>query len=98
VAAIPVKPVPKKETARIQVAPSQKPVLPKATVKMQQTQPMMPMAAPVVARPVVASEVEEVSPSGDDAATTVLSVLACLAAIGAAAVFYMAYTTITSAL
>jgi hypothetical protein len=98
VSAIPVKPIPKKETARIQVAPSQKPVLPKATVKMQQTQPMMPMAAPVMAKPVVASEVEEVAETGDDAATTVLSVLACLTAIGAAVVFYLAFSTINNLL
>ena len=95
---IPVKPAPKKETARIQVAP-QKPVLPKATVKMQQTQPMAPMVAPIVAKPtIVAAEVEEVSSTGDDAGTMVLSALACVASIGAAVVFYLAYSTITSAL
>lgn len=65
---------------------------------MQQTQPMMPMAAPVIAKPVVASEVEEVTETGDDAATVVLSVLACVASIAAAVVFWLAYNTINSPL
>jgi hypothetical protein len=72
-------------------------VLPKATVKMQQTQPMMPMAAPVVAKPVVAAEIEEVQePTGDDTGTIVLSALACVGSIAAAVVFWLAYSGITA--
>ena len=37
----PIKAAPKKETARIQVAPAGGPTMPKATVKMAQTQPMI---------------------------------------------------------
>jgi hypothetical protein len=94
---VPAKPTPKKETARIQVAP-QKPVLPKATVKMQQTQPLMPMAAPVTAKPMVASEIEETPEESSDTALNILSVIAAVMSIGAAVVYFLAYTAITAPL
>jgi hypothetical protein len=94
---------PKKETARITLpseAPkSAAPALPKATVKMQQTQPLVkgptsgtrsqPLGA--TSQVSVAAPVDS-SPAKADTVTLVLSVLAFLAALGAAFVSYSAYS------
>ena len=105
---------PKKETARISLptdAPkSSAPALPKATVKMQQTQPLMksqpPQASSVQQQPSSASGIRKAaspssiapvissSPAKADTMGLVLSILAFVAA-GAAAFF--AYTVHTAA-
>ena len=62
---------------------------------MQQTQPLMPMAAPVAAKPAVAmADVEEAS-EGSGTLTTVMSVIAFLASTGVAVYFYMIFQSIT---
>ncbi len=63
---------------------------------MQQTQPMMPMAAPVAVKPLVASEIEEVPEETSDTLLTILSVVAFVLSGGAAAVLYFAYSAITT--
>ena len=94
---------PKKETARISLpAESAKaggPALPKATVKMQQTQPLSKAPtsgvrpAPVTSVTTVAPAMStSVSPSGgSDTATLVLSILAFLGAIGAAVFSFLVF-------
>ncbi len=103
---------PKKETARIslptEVPKSSAPALPKATVKMQQTQPLMksapPQASSVQQQPSSASGIRRaVSPSNvapvisttpakSDALSMVLGVIAMLGTIGAAVFAYLVYT------
>jgi hypothetical protein len=93
----PAKGVPKKETARIAVgAAQQKPVMPKATVKMQQTQPLAPMAPAVTTRPAVATAETEVTTAGTDTLTTVFSLLSAGVAIGAAVLCFLAYQAIST--
>jgi hypothetical protein len=85
---------PKKETARIQTAPEARPVLPKATARMQQTQPLVSAPAPAIkseAKISVASESDD-SGEGSDTMVTILSVVAFLAAAAAAALSYFAYS------
>ena len=71
--------------------------MPKATVKMQQTQPLAPTAVPAMAkvtdRPMIAAAEES---GGTDGLTTVLSLLAFLASAGAAALCYLAYTAVNN--
>jgi hypothetical protein len=70
--------------------------MPKATVKMQQTQPLIATAVPAMApkaadRPMTAA-VEE--PAGTDALTVVLSIVALLASGAAAWMCYQAFTAV----
>jgi hypothetical protein len=88
------KPVsPKKETARI-VLPSDAPkssgpALPKATVKMQQTQPLSKsqppasMPATLITSPAGGAAAVSSSPAKADTATLVLSIVALLGSIAA---------------
>jgi hypothetical protein len=94
---------PKKETARITLPSeppkSAAPALPKATVKMQQTQPLQkgpvsgtrsqPMTG---GSAVTVASSPDTSPAKADTVTLVLSVLAFLAALGAAFVNYSAHS------
>lgn len=88
--------MPKKETARIQIGSQQKPILPKATVKMQQTQPLAAAPAPSVAK-----ATESVTPaSGSEAkassaAITILSAAALAASAVAAVLAYLAYSALS---
>ncbi len=104
---------PKKETARISLptdAPkSSAPALPKATVKMQQTQPLMktqPQASGMqqasspsgIKKSVSAASVApqiSASPAKSDTLGIVLSILAFLGATGAGVFAYMVYTAAT---
>lgn len=113
VSGIAAKPAsPKKETARISLptdAPkSSAPALPKATVKMQTTQPLMktgPLASGVkqavpaggqksVSAASVAPQTS-VSPAKSDTLGIVLSILAFLAAVGAGVFTWLVYTAAT---
>ena len=102
---------PKKETARISLptdAPkSSAPALPKATVKMQQTQPLMksqpPQASGMQQQPSSASGIRKAasaasiaptistSPAKSDTLTVVLGILALVGAIGAAVFAFLVY-------
>jgi hypothetical protein len=91
-----VSAVPKKETARITLPPEGAKGLPKATIKMQQTQPLINKTMPVAVTPsgfspaVVASTVPAAEPA-NDSAVTLLSVLALVASIVSALLVFMAY-------
>ncbi len=82
IASQPVRPAsPKKETARINLPsdmPKSAPALPKATVKMQQTQPLSKSPAPAISQAMPTMSVDS-SPAKNDTVATVLSVLAFLA-------------------
>jgi len=86
---------PKKETARITLPPegAAKPALPKATVKMQQTQPLVnrPAAAinPVTTAPLPAATNVV---SGPDSATNMMSIAALVVALVSLALVFMAYS------
>ncbi len=105
---------PKKETARISLpgdAPkSSAPALPKATVKMQQTQPLMKTQPPPAsgiqqqssasgirkaASPSSVAPVISSSPAKSDALSVVLSILALGGAIAAVAFAYLVYQAAT---
>jgi len=89
---------PKKETARITLPPEGgKPALPKATIKMQQTQPLVKQPAasvsslqPAVALvPAVASVPGEAEPDG---MVNILAIVALVVSIIALGLVYMAYS------
>lgn len=95
ISAPPVRPAsPKKETARIILpsdSPRGAPALPKATVKMQQTQPLRNAPSASLSQAMPSMSVDS-SPAKNDTAATALSVLAFLAS-GAALFFaYQVYT------
>lgn len=81
---------PKKETARIQIPPEARTVMPKATIKLQQTQPMSagPMAAPKPATTLAVADED----SEDDPVIGVMSWIVLAAAIAAAALSFLAYS------
>lgn len=86
-----VKPTaPKKETARIQVPPEPNPAIPKATVRMQQTQPLVSAPAPALtaAAPAVINEVDTVA----DPLIVPLSAGAFVLSLIAAVLSYLAYS------
>ena len=94
---------PKKETARINLPTESSkgggPALPKATVKMQQTQPLS-KSQPSGARPQTLTTVTSVSsaaatsssPAKADTATLVLSIVAFVAAAAAAVFAFLVFT------
>jgi hypothetical protein len=86
-----IKAAPKKETARIQVAPTQK-LPPQATVKLSQPSAQL-SAGPAPAlraapAPIAAADV----PAGEDKVVTILSLAAAVVAIGAAVLGYLAWS------
>lgn len=90
---------PKKETARITLpAEGAKPALPKATVKMQQTQPLVrqPSASSIQAAPMIQTSPASVAPvissSSSDGVLNVLAIIAFIASIGAAVFAYLVYS------
>jgi len=86
-----IKAAPKKETARIQVAPTQK-LPPQATVKLSQpTQNLAAGPAPAIrTAPAPAAAAE--GASGGDGLVTILSWAAAVISLAAAALSYMAYS------
>ena len=102
-AAIPPEPVtqksaaPKKETARITLPPEgAKPPLPKATVKMQPTQPLAPRPSAIqqtpsfTTTPATVATAPSTGPSADPMAGP-LSIITLIISLAAAAMAYMAY-------
>ena len=77
---------PKKETTRIQVPPEPK-VMPKATVKLQQTVPMAPMPAPTIHKAAEGTETE----AQQDPLLIPLGILAALSSAFAAAAAVLAF-------
>jgi hypothetical protein len=87
---------PKKETARITLPPEgSKAGLPKATIKMQQTQPLVNKPTPMATTSGFAPAVVSSSPSGEpanDSAVTLLSILALVASVVSLGLVFMAYS------
>jgi hypothetical protein len=92
---------PKKETARITLPPegSKAGGLPKATVKMQQTQPLVrqPSASTIQTAPMIQASPASMSsvshPPASDGALNVLAIMAFIVSLGAAVLAYLAYST-----
>ena len=91
---------PKKETARITLpAEGAKSAMPKATVKMQQTQPLVrqPSASTIQAAPMIqtspASVSSVASAPASDGLLNVLAIVAFIVSIGAALLAFLAYST-----
>jgi hypothetical protein len=91
---------PKKETARITLpAEGSKPGLPKATVKMQQTQPLVrqPSASTIQSAPMIQTAPASVSSMSSapasDGILNFLAIITFVVAIGAALLAYLAYST-----
>ena len=89
---------PKKETARITLPPEgAKPPLPKATVKMQPTQPLTPRPSAIQQAPTIATTpaamTSTVSTGGSaaDPMAGPLSIIALIISLACAALVYMAY-------
>lgn len=81
---------PKKETARIQVAPDAKRAMPQATIKMQQTQPLAQSPGPLLRPASSATTVETISES--DPLVSILSWVVLAASLAAAAINYLAFS------
>ena len=85
-----IKAAPKKETARIQIAPTQK-LPPQATVKLvQPTQSLSPAPAPAIRTAAPAATVE--AAAGSDPIVTALSWAAVAVSLVAAVLGYMAWS------
>jgi hypothetical protein len=81
---------PKKETARISLPPESKP-MPKATIKLQQTQPLAQAPAPSI-RTAPATQVGATAAGESDAATGILSWIVFVLSLAACVLGYMAYS------
>lgn len=87
-----MKASPKKETARIQIAPDPKPPIPKATVRMQQTQPLATAPSPSVRTAPAAAVVATVDDEEEeDSMTKILSIVVAAAAFISVIVSYLAF-------
>ena len=91
---------PKKETARITL-PSEsaaKPSLPKATVKMQQTQPLVNKPAPALtpAAPVTAASHLPAASADADGTVNLMSIAALIVSIISLALVFFAYSAANS--
>ncbi|MGB8353567.1 MAG: hypothetical protein WCD79_06750 [Chthoniobacteraceae bacterium] len=97
-AAVPtgLKAAPKKETARIQVAPTGGPTMPKATVKMAQTQPMIAAVPAMPKKSEALAVAANDEPQGSDVGLVILSILATITSGAAAVACYLAYTALNS--
>jgi hypothetical protein len=88
-----IKAAPKKETARIQVAPTQK-LPPQATVRLSQpTQSLSQAPAPAIRSAPAPAATAEAAGGGSDMLVTILSWVAVAFALGAAALGYLGYST-----
>lgn len=86
---------PKKETARITLPPEgAKAGMPKATVKMQQTQPLVRQPSTVQASPVIQQAALSMSPvsEGPDSGTTIMSIAAFIFSLAALGLSFWAYS------
>ncbi len=87
---------PKKETARIQIPPEPKPMMPKATVRMQQTQPMT-QTQPLAQAPSASIRTVETGMAATEAADPMVGVLSWAAvavSLIALAISYLAYSAV----
>lgn len=89
---------PKKETARITLPPEgAKPAggMPKATVKMQQTQPLARQPSTIQASPAIQQAPMAMSPvsEGPDSGTTIMSIAAFVFALAALGLSFWAYSS-----
>ena len=92
---------PKKETARITLPPeggSAKPALPKATVKMQQTQPLVSRPAPTLNQssamtpaPVVSTSSAMQMEAAPDGTVNILAIVALVISLASLALVFLAY-------
>ena len=87
---------PKKETARITL-PSEgaRGAMPKATVKMQQTQPLAkaPVASAIQTVPAVQSSYSSSAAPANDGTLNILAIAAFVVSIGAAVLAFLAYSS-----
>ena len=83
---------PKKETARIQVAPEAKSMMPKATIRMQQTQPLSAAPAPALKAASLAVSGNAIEDEDDDPVVGVMSWIMLVASIAAAALSYLSFS------
>lgn len=92
-APVAVKAAPKKETARITL-PTEggKPVLPKATVKMQQTQPLVSRPAPALTSAAVTHADTSTSNASSDPSLKTWAIATLVVALGSAVCVYMIYS------
>jgi hypothetical protein len=91
---------PKKETARITLPPEGggKPALPKATVKMQQTQPLVNRPAPTMSTSPAVAAAAISSGAEADPLVAPLSIAAVVLSLVALITTYLAYSAASSAL
>ena len=91
---------PKKETARITLPPDggSKPPLPKATVKMQQTQPLVSRPAPTLTQssamtpaPAVSSSPAMQMEAAPDGMVNILAIIALVISLASLAIVFLAY-------
>ena len=85
---------PKKETARITLPPegSKTGGMPKATIKMQQTQPLVSRPAPTISTAQITPAHTAVAAGGTDGAANMLSIVALVISLLALATVFMAYS------
>ncbi len=87
---------PKKETARITLPQGAQGGMPKATVKMQQTQPLVrqPAASSIQTSPVIQSMPASYSSasSSPDATLNILAIVAFVISLGAAVLAFLSYS------
>jgi hypothetical protein len=94
---MPQSAAPKKETARITLPPEgSKAGLPKATIKMQQTQPLVNKPAPMSVSssgfsPAVVASSPAAEPA-EDGAVKLLSILALVASLASLGLVYLAFS------
>lgn len=86
-----MKASPKKETARIQVAPEPKPPIPKATVRMQPTQPLATAPAPSVRTSTAPVAMTAVDDEEEDSMTKMMSIVVAVAALISVVISYLAF-------
>ena len=92
---------PKKETARITLPPeggAGKPAMPKATVKMQQTQPLVSRPAPTLTQssamtpaPLVSTSPAMQVEAGPDGMVSILAIIALVVSLISLALVFLAY-------
>ena len=91
---------PKKETARITLPPegTSKPALPKATVKMQQTQPLGQRPQSAISSPMIQAAPLAMQSVGGSADPTInpLAIAALVLALAALATVYLAFSAASS--
>jgi hypothetical protein len=86
-----IKAAPKKETARIQVSPTQK-LPPQATVRLSQPSGQLPAGPAPAIRTAAPAATTETAAAGEDKLVTMLSLAAAVVALIAAVFSYLAWS------